>query len=55
LDGILNLLGSNGVPLNGEPSASQAFLRSSYYYSSSVVGSPQFFLFCSYITFLKAP
>ena len=51
----LNAFGSKGVPLNGDPSASQAFLKSSYYYSSSDVGNPFIFLSYSYIIFLRAP
>lgn len=47
--------GSNGLPLNGEPSASHAdFIASSCFYSS-VVGRPICFLCCSYMIFLIAP
>lgn len=49
-----NLLGSKGVPLKGDPSAFHAFLSNSYCYSSSVLGSPCCFLFCSYMIFRKA-
>ena len=51
----LNLEGSKGYPLKGDPSASQAFLKISYYFSSSVVGNPIYFLYYSYIIFLRAP
>jgi len=47
--GKLNLDGSKGWPLKGEPSASQAFFSISIYFSSSVVGSPIYFLYYSYI------
>lgn len=51
----LNFDGSKGYPLNGDPSAFQAFLSISYYFSSSVVGNPIYFLYYSYIIFLSAP
>lgn len=42
----LNLEGSNGWPLKGEPSASQAFFRAFICYSYYVVGKPICFLCC---------
>lgn len=51
----LNLLGSKGWPLKGEPSAFQASLRASNCFYSSVVGNPICFLCCSYMILRIAP
>ena len=45
-EGKFNYDGSNGVPLKGDPSESQAFLSISSWFYSSVVGNP--FIFLSY-------
>ena len=50
----LNFDGSNGYPLNGDPSAFQADFNASSYASSSDVGSPIYFLYYSYMIFLNA-
>ena len=42
----LSFDGSKGVPLKGDPSASQACLSASYCFYSSVVGKPCIFLCC---------
>lgn len=51
----LNLEGSKGCPLKGDPSASQAFFNASNCFSSYEVGKPFCFRCCSYIIFLIAP
>lgn len=53
--GKLNFEGSNGYPLKGEPSESHAFFNISICFSSSVVGNPYCFLYCSYMIFRIAP
>ncbi len=51
----LNLLGSKGWPLKGDPSASHAFFKTSSCFSYYVVGKPICFLCCSYIILRIAP
>lgn len=50
----LNFDGSNGCPLNGDPSASHADFNYSIYDSSSSVGNPIYFRYCSYIILRSA-